>query len=189
MTAITMDTTPDAERNEDDGRIRIVTWADQAATSSVAGTIPGIEFLERIARGELPPPPMASLMNFGLAEIEKGRIVFTVVPAEYHYNPIGIVHGGLAATLLDSAMGCAVHSMLPAGVGYTTLDLQVRFVRAVTVATGPLRCEARVVHSGSRLMTTEGHLRDEKGVLYAHGTGSCLILERREPKPAAKANG
>jgi uncharacterized protein (TIGR00369 family) len=126
--------------------------------------------------GELPPPPFASLLNFDLVEVSEGHAAFAVNPAEYHYNPIGVVHGGLAATLLDSAMGCAVHSMLPAGAGYTTLEIKVNFIRAMTAETGRLRCEANVVHSGARTATAEGRIVDEAGKLYAHGTTTCLIL-------------
>ena len=187
MTATTSETLTGLEPTAEP-RTRTVTWSDPAITGRLAGPIPGLEFLERIVRGELPPPPIASLLSFGLSVVERGHIIFTVVPDEYHYNPIGVVHGGLAATLLDSAMGCAVHSMLPAGVGYTTLDLQVRFVRAITSASGPLECEARVVHAGSRLMTTTGEVKDAKGTLYAHATGSCLILEPRAAK-TPNANG
>jgi len=126
--------------------------------------------------GELPPPPFASLLNFDLVEVSEGHAVFAVNPAEYHYNPIGVVHGGLAATLLDSAMGCAVHSMLPAGAGYTTLEIKVNFIRAMTAETGRVRCEANVVHAGARTATAEGRIVDEAGKLYAHGTTTCLIL-------------
>jgi uncharacterized protein (TIGR00369 family) len=126
--------------------------------------------------GELPPPPFASLLNFDLVEVSEGHAAFAVNPAEYHYNPIGVVHGGLAATLLDSAMGCAVHSMLPAGAGYTTLEIKVNFIRAMTAETGRVRCEANVVHSGARTATAEGRIVDEAGKLYAHGTTTCLIL-------------
>lgn len=116
------------------------------------------------------------LLNFDLVAVSEGYAVFAVNPSEYHYNPIGVVHGGLAATLLDSAMGCAVHSMLPAGAGYTTLEIKVNFIRAMTAETGRVRCEARIVHSGARTATAEGRIVDEAGKLYAHGTTTCLIL-------------
>ena len=118
-------------------------------------------------------------MNFNLAELEEGRAVFTVEPAEYHYNPIGVVHGGVAATLLDSAMGCAVHSVLPAGAGYTTLEIKVNYVRAMTSETGEVRCEARVVHVGGRTATAEGRITDAGGKLYAHGTATCMLFRAR----------
>lgn len=94
----------------------------------------------------------------------------------YHYNPIGVVHGGVAATLLDSAMGCAVHSTLPAGAGYTTLEIIVNYLRPLTVATGPVRCEAKVIHLGGRTATAEGRIEDDRGRLYAHGTTTCMIF-------------
>ena len=137
----------------------------------------GFEFLQKIVAGELPQPPLASLMDFQIVELAEGRAVFAVNPAEYHYNPIGVVHGGLAATLLDSAMGCAVHSMLPAGTGYTTLELKVNFIRAMTAETGRVRAEGSLIHLGSRTATAEGRVIDESGKLYAHATTTCLILK------------
>lgn len=130
-----------------------------------------------MARGDIPPPPIAALMGFGIAEVSEGRVVFTCTPAEYHYNPIGSVHGGLAATLLDSALGCVVQSMLPAGVAYTTAELHINYVRAITTQTGPMRCEAEIIHSGRRLATAQGRLIDAQGKLYAHGTTTCLVLQ------------
>lgn len=140
----------------------------------------GLEFLQRIVSGDLAPPPFAALLNFDLVEVSEGHAAFAVNPAEYHYNPIGVVHGGLAATLLDSAMGCAVHSMLPAGAGYTTLEIKVNFIRAMTAETGRVRCEAKIVHSGARTATAEGRIVDEAGKLYAHGTTTCLILSHEK---------
>jgi uncharacterized protein (TIGR00369 family) len=115
-------------------------------------------------------------LNFGLVELDEGRAVFSVEPAEYHYNPIGVVHGGLAATLLDSALGCAVHTALPAGAGYTTLEIKVNFVRAMTAETGLVRCEAKLIHLGGRTATAEGRIVDKDGKLYAHGTTTCLVF-------------
>jgi uncharacterized protein (TIGR00369 family) len=123
-----------------------------------------------------------SLMNIAIGEIEEGRVVFTVEPAEYHYNPIGMVHGGLACTLCDSAMGCAVHTMLPAGVGYTTLELKVNFIRPLTRETGLVRCEGTVIHAGSRSATAEARLYDAAGTLYGHATTTCMIFR----PPAAR---
>ena len=112
-----------------------------------------------------------------IVEIDQGRAVFAADPDEYHYNPIGVVHGGLAATLLDSAMGCAVQSKLPAGTGYTTLELKTNFVRPMTRETGRVVCEANVVHSGARVATAEGRIYvEETGKLIAHGTTTCMVL-------------
>lgn len=158
------------------GRTRAVTWEDPRALAKAAHGLSGIEYLRKIASGELPRPPMGELLDFGLAELEEGRAVFTVEPAEFHYNPIGVVHGGLAATLLDSAMGCAVHSMLPVGAGYTTLEIKVNYVRAMTAETGLVRCEAQVIHVGGRTATAEGRVIDAAGKLYAHGTTTCMIF-------------
>ncbi|MGZ3639554.1 MAG: PaaI family thioesterase, partial [Ktedonobacterales bacterium] len=106
---------------DDATRSRTFTWHDPSLTAEASKTMSGLDFLRAIAAGTLPPPPIVAMMNMRVAEVAEGRVVFAIEPAEYHYNPIGSVHGGVAATLLDSAMGCAVHSMLPAGVGYTTL--------------------------------------------------------------------
>jgi uncharacterized protein (TIGR00369 family) len=139
--------------------------------------VTGLEVLRAIAAGELPGAPIAELLGFEPVEAEEGRMVFAAVPEERHYNPIGTVHGGLAATLLDSAMGCAVHSTLPAGVGYTTLELKVNFVRPITTETGRILCEGTVVHRGGRVATADGRVFAEAdGALLAHGTTTCLIL-------------
>lgn len=158
---------------------RIVSWENPRQLAAAARDLSGLEFLQKIVAGELPPPPLASLMNFSIVELREGYAVFAVEPAEYHYNPIGVVHGGLAATLLDSAMGCAIHSTLPAGAGYTTLEIKVNFVRAMTAETGRVRCEAKIIHVGGRTATAEGRVIDEAGKLYAHGTTTCLILRER----------
>jgi uncharacterized protein (TIGR00369 family) len=139
--------------------------------------VTGLEILRALAAGELPAPPIAELLGFEPVEVEEGRVVFAAVPAAKHYNPIGTVHGGLAATLLDSAMGCAVHSTLPAGVGYTTLELKVNFTRPITSETGRILCEGTLVHRGGRVATAEGRVFVEAtGKLLAHGTTTCLIL-------------
>ena len=164
------------DENEGGGRTRTVSWEDPRALAEAARGLTGLEFLRKVAAGELPRPPISALMNFGLAELGEGYAVFEVEPAEYHYNPIGVVHGGLAATLLDSAMGCAVHSALPAGAGYTTLEIKVNFVRPMTAETGRVRCEARLIHLGGRTATAEGRIVDGAGRLYAHGTTTCLIF-------------
>jgi uncharacterized protein (TIGR00369 family) len=137
----------------------------------------GLELLQAIATGEAPAAPIAELMGFEGVEAEEGRIVFAGVPGPQHYNPIGTVHGGFAATLLDSALGCAVHTTLPAGVGYTSLELKVNFTRPITADTGRVLCEGRIVHRGSRVATAEARLTAERsGKLLAHGTTTCLIF-------------
>ena len=136
----------------------------------------GLEYIRAILEGRLPPPPMAVTLGFALAEAEDGRAVFRSEAAEFLYNPIGVVHGGFAMTLLDSAMGVAIHTTLARGVGYTTLETKVNFVRPILADTGPVRCEAAVVHRGRRVATAEGRLIAERtGKLLAHGTTTCLI--------------
>jgi len=157
-------------------RTRTITWEDPRALAKAAVGLSGMEYLQKIISGELPPPPLAALMNFRIAELSEGHAVFTVEPAEYHYNPIGVVHGGLAATLLDSAMGCAVHSTLPAGAGYTTLEIKVNFVRPISAETGLVRSEANIIHVGGRTAVAEGKILDQQGKLYAHGTTTCIVF-------------
>src|SRR6059058_4789426 len=111
---------------------RVITWEDPTAAVQKGKTISGIEYLKALQSGELPPPPIASLMGMWITEVSEGRVVFAAEPAEYHYNPLGTVHGGVAATLLDSALGCTVQSMLPSGTGYTTLELKVNYLRPLT---------------------------------------------------------
>lgn len=158
-------------------RSRTVSWQDPLALADAGRALSGADYLEKLIRGELPPPPIAVLLNFRLDEIAEGRAVFVCDPAEYHYNPIGLVHGGLAATLLDSAMGCAVHSALPAGVGYTTLEIKVNYLRPLLPDRGRVTCEGTLIHRGSRTATADGRLTDAEGRLYAHATTTCLLLE------------
>ncbi len=156
-------------------RTRTIAWEDPRALAKAAVGLSGMEYLQKIVAGELPPPPIGALMNFRIAELGEGRAVFTVEPAEYHYNPIGVVHGGLAATLLDSAMGCAVHSTLPAGASYTTLEIKVNYLRPMSAETGLVRCEANIIHIGGRTAVAEGRVVDQRGKLYAHGTTTCIV--------------
>jgi uncharacterized protein (TIGR00369 family) len=147
------------------------------ATAAAALGMSGLEFLQAIGRGDLPQAPIARLMGFDGLEAEPGRVVFRMENVGEHlYNPIGTVHGGVAATLLDSAMGCAVQSTLPAGKGYTSITLEVKFLRAITAETGPISAEARIVHPGNRIATAEGRIVDDAGKVYATGTASCAIL-------------
>lgn len=139
--------------------------------------IDGIAFLEAIRTGELPPAPIAALLGFEVRSLASGVVTFALTPGEQHYNPIGMVHGGVAATLLDTVMGCAVHTLLPAGVGYTTLDISVRYQRAVTVDTGTVVATGTVLHSGPRTATAEGRLVAEAtGKLLASSTSTLLIV-------------
>ena len=160
----------------DGQRRRSYQWQDPAISAAAAPTMAGIDFLLAIADGTLPAAPIASTLGFTLASAEPGRVVFEFTPAEFHYNPIGSVHGGVYATLCDSACGCAVQSMLPAGAGYTSQDLSIKFLRAITVSTRPLQCEGTVIHLGSRTALAQARLTDAQGKLYAHATSSCLIF-------------
>ena len=156
-------------------RERVHSWTDPLRTAAVAAETDGLTFLLKLIAGEVPPPPIATTLGFTLAEVEPGRAVFVLEPGEYHYNPIGSVHGGVYATLLDSAAGCAVHSMLPAGVRYTSLDLSVKFLRGLGSGSGPVRCEGVLLHLGGRTALAEARLFDGAGRLCAHATSSCLL--------------
>jgi uncharacterized protein (TIGR00369 family) len=157
-------------------RTLTVEWSDPAALAAAGRSMPGIEFLRALRDGRLPPPPIVQLLGFSLVEVEPGLAVFECVPGEQHYNPIGVVHGGLAMTLLDSAMGCCVQTRMPAGSGYTTLEAKTNLVRAITAQTGRLRAIGKVVHLGNRIATAEGRLEDASGKLYAHATTTCIVL-------------
>lgn len=136
----------------------------------------GIDFLHRIWSGELPSPPIGATMDFIPIEGEPGRVVFQGTPGRQHYNPLGSVHGGYFCTLLDSAVGCAVQSMLPKGMGYTTLELKVNLIRALTDKSGPVRAEGKVIQVGGRVGIAEGRIVDADGKLYAHASTTCLIF-------------
>src|SRR5262249_2145399 len=123
-------------------------------------------------------PPMTSLLNLRLLEAEEGRVVFSAVPTRAHYNGMGIVHGALAAALLDSALGCAVNTLAPAGKIFTTLEMKINFTRPLTREVGPVRCYANVLHMGRRVATAEGRVVDKRGTLYAHGTATCILFVR-----------
>jgi uncharacterized protein (TIGR00369 family) len=153
-----------------------VTWEDPLALAEAGRAMLGIEFLRAIRDGKLPHPPICALLNYRLVEVEPGHAVFEATPGEQHYNPIGVVHGGIAMTLLDSAMGCAVQTKMAAGGGYTTLEAKTNLVRAVTGSTGKLRAIGKVVHVGKRVATAEARLEDSEGKLYAHATTTCIVL-------------
>ena len=136
----------------------------------------GLDLFKGLMEGRFPAPPIAKVLGFQVAEVEQGRVVFTYTPVFDHYNPLGTVHGGVAATLLDSVMGCCIHTTLKAGIGYTTVEIKVNYVRAMTDKTGPVRVEGKVINVGSRIATAEGRLHDNEGRLLAHGTTTCLIF-------------
>src|SRR5262245_58347756 len=137
----------------------------------------GIEFFRRMLAGEMPPPPMLDLLGIRLAEVEEGRVVFVATCEERFYNGTGVAHGGFAATLLDTALCCAINSAMPVGKRFTTLELKINLTRPLTEEVGVLRCDASVVHLGGRTATSEGRIVDSRGKLYAHGTTTCIVVE------------
>jgi uncharacterized protein (TIGR00369 family) len=161
-------------------RSRTITWTDPGRVLFRLRGLDGYERLAAIKRGDASPPPAVAVLGLSLDELERGRTVFSVVAEELHENPMGTMHGGVVATLVDTAMGCAVSSTLSADAGFTTLELSTNFVRAITQATGRVHAEGRVVHSGSRIATTEARVYDDAGTLYAHAKSTCLV--QREPR-------
>jgi uncharacterized protein (TIGR00369 family) len=155
--------------NEQAGRIGV-------APMDVILSYDGLSFLQAMIDGKLPAPPITHTLGFALTEVEHGRAVFVGTPAFAYYNPINVVHGGWAATLLDSALGCAVMTTLAKGEAYTTLGINVNLVRAITTDTGSVTSEARILHRGRTIGTAEAYLRDEAGKLYAHATTTCAIF-------------
>jgi uncharacterized protein (TIGR00369 family) len=139
----------------------------------------GLAFFQRMLAGQMPQAPMTKLLDMRLLEVEEGRVVFGAVPTRGYYNGMGVVHGGFAATLLDSALGCAINSMAPTGKIFTTLELKINYTRPLTEEVGPVRCEAHVIHLGSRTATAEGRIVDANGKLYAHGSTTCIVVERK----------
>jgi uncharacterized protein (TIGR00369 family) len=157
-------------------RSRRLVWQDPVPTAAAGAAMSGIEYMGAIVAARVPPPPIAVTMRMRPIEVGDGRAVFEGEPGEEHYNPIGVVHGGYAATLLDSALGCCVHTTLPAGVGYTSLGLEVKYVRPITRETGRVICEAGVLHRGRRQATAAATLKDTSGRLLSHGSATCMIF-------------
>jgi uncharacterized protein (TIGR00369 family) len=166
-----------AESNPEATRTRLLTWQDPLESVAAAAGLSGLDYLRKITAGEIPPPPIAVTLNFAMVSVDRGAAAFEGQPGEEHYNPIGVVHGGYAATLLDSALGCAVHTTLEVGEAYTTLTLEAKFVRPITRDTGTVRASAEVVHRGRRQATSEGTLIDAaNGKLLAHATSTCMVI-------------
>jgi uncharacterized protein (TIGR00369 family) len=159
-------------------RTRSVRWQDPAQFEEPIRRLSGLDFMRAFIAGELPAPPFMQLLGIRIATVEPSSVVFEFDPAEYMYSPLGNVHGGIITVLLDSAMGCSFHTLLPTGKGYTTLELKVNFLRPVTADVGTLRAEGHVIHGGSRVATAEARLFDSKGRVYAHATSTLLILAR-----------
>ncbi len=162
-------------------RRRVVTWEDPLPGAALSVQLSGLEFLQSIVAGRVPPPPVMLLLGIGMVEVVHGRAVFSLDVGEHLYNPIGSVHGGVFCTLLDSAMGCAVHSTLPQGKGYTTLELKVNLVKPLRVTTPTVLGEGKVLSSGRRVATASGQILGPDGALYGHGTTTCLIFDLPSP--------
>jgi len=158
-------------------RARLRTGPGLATPAQIAGRS-GLEIFQALLAGEIPPPPMAATLDFTLLRVESGFAVFQGRPGVSHYNPMGTVHGGWFATLLDSAMGCAVHTTLPAGKAYTTLEMKLNLVRALTDAVPLVRAEGRLVHGGRQVATAEARLVGPDGKLYAHASTTCLVFDQ-----------
>ncbi|MCC4114885.1 PaaI family thioesterase [Aromatoleum toluclasticum] len=158
-------------------RARLQSAPGVASPAQLAGRS-GLQIFQALLAGEIPPPPMAATLDFTLLCVEPGLAVFQGRPGFSHFNPMGTVHGGWFATMLDSAMGCAVHSALPAGKAYTTLELKLNLVRALTDAVLLVRAEGRLVHGGRQVATAEGRLIGPDGRLYAHASTTCLVFNQ-----------
>lgn len=166
-------------------RSRSHDWQDPLPGAAAARELDGLSYLRGILAGDYPPPPIAGTLDMQLHSVEPGRVEFGIVPAEFHYNPIGSVHGGVLATLLDSAAGCAAHSLLPAGAFYTSLDLTVKFLRPVTTQTGPVRCVGEVLQLGNRAGLAQSQLLDAADRVLAHALSSLMIF-REEQAPSGR---
>ncbi|HEY9048152.1 MAG TPA: PaaI family thioesterase [Ohtaekwangia sp.] len=158
-------------------RERTYQWQDPLEGAVTAQSMSGLEYLRAMQEGKLPLPPVLHTLDIYVKDIREGNVAFEFLPKEFHYNPIGAVHGGVISTLLDSAMGCSVHSTLKAGIGYTTIEMKVNFVKGVTVKQGKLMAVGKVIFTGARTSLAEAQLIDDNGVLYAHATSTCLLIE------------
>ena len=157
-------------------RSRQFRWPDPARYEGPIRTLSGLEFMRAFLTGALPAPPFMELLGIRVVSVEPASVAFEFEPAEFMYSPLGNVHGGIVTVLLDTAMGCSFHTTLPAGVGYTTLELKINFVKSVTADSGTLRAEGHVLHSGSRIATADARLTGRDGKMYAHATSTLLIF-------------
>lgn len=157
-------------------RERAYSWDDPTALARAGGQMSGLDYLRAMQTGALPHPPICATVGFRFVEFDEGRAVMELQTGEHQYNPIGTVHGGVIVAMLDSVAGSAVHTTLPAGVGYTTVSINTSFLRAVRGDTGVLRAEGRLLRAGRRVALAEAELTDPEGTLYAHATANCMIL-------------
>lgn len=162
--------------SDETNRSMTVTWTDPTVALPSLRELSGIEYLRRVKDGVLPPPPIASVFGWTFAEVEPGRVVGEIEPGEAFFNPLGSIHGGFACTMLDTVLACAGHTTLPAGSGYTSVDLNVRYLRAIQPASGVLRATGRVLKPGRRVVFTEGEIADADGRVYASATSTLLVL-------------
>jgi uncharacterized protein (TIGR00369 family) len=162
-------------------RERSFTWSDPNLSAEAARSMAGLDLMRALRDGAIPPPPVIDLVGISLTEVDEGHVVMCLTPAEYHYNPIGTMHGGILATLLDSVMGCAVHTTLPKGRGYTSLEIKVNYIRAVTSASGKLSAAGKLVHGGNRSAVAEARVVDAKGRLCATASTTCLVFDLPPP--------
>lgn len=158
-------------------RRRVVEWSDPAEVAEAGQGLDGLTYLRALRSGTVPPPPLVALLGIDLVSAEYGRVTMRMMPEEFHYNPLGSVHGGAIASLLDSVMGCAVHSTLHQGCGYTTLEIKVNYLRAVTTLSGPLTAVGEIVHVGRRQAVVEARLTDGTDRLCATASTTCLLLD------------
>ncbi len=155
------------------------TWVDPAVGLALLPTLSGLDYLGGIVAGTIPPPPLAVTTNMEIVSVERGTVVFETRPTQAHFNPLGTIHGGLACTVLDTVLGCAAHSTLAAGVGYTSIDINVSYVRPIQPGHAPLRATGRVRKGGSRVIFADAELVDRDGTLLATATSSLLVFEHR----------
>ena len=160
---------------------RLVTWRDPVTTQTTAASMPGLSFWRAVADGQLPPPPITELLRMHVVEVEDGRVTFDFTPDVSMYNPLGMVHGGAVCTLLDTATGCAMHTTLPEGVSYTSVEIKVNYLKPVTVDSGTLTAVGTVVKAGSRIGFAEAEVTDASGKLIATATSTLLVIDLRSP--------
>jgi uncharacterized protein (TIGR00369 family) len=172
-----------------DEQSRLVTWRDPIATQITAASMSGLAYWSAVADGHLPPPPIAQLIQMRVVDVEDGRITFAWTPDASMYNGLGMVHGGAVCTLLDTATGCALHTTLPEGAGYTSVEIKVNYLKAVTESSGTLMATGTVVKAGSRIGFTEANITDVSGNLVATATSTLLIFDLHSPAKRSSTNG
>jgi uncharacterized protein (TIGR00369 family) len=157
-------------------RRRTIEWDDPSLLAAKAASLSGLDYLRGMKEGTIASPPICLLIGFAVVEVEEGRVVFELDPGEHLYNPFNVLHGGVTSGLLDAATGSAVHSTLPAGVGFTSIEIKVNFIRPITKETGPVRCVGEIVHCGDKIAVSQAEVIDRDNKLYAHGLSTCMIF-------------